>query len=311
MQIIRYNNSLKSDWDAFVRTSKNGTFLFCRDFMDYHSDRFDDYSLLFFENDVLIALLPANLQGDVLYSHQGLTYGGLLLSSHNKTTQVLAIFDALLTHLKEKDIIKLVYKPIPHIYHIQPSEEDLYALFRQEAMLTFRAISSTICSDDKLGYSQLRKRKVKQAVKQDVLVAEFSEFEDFWNILEDNLLTRYKIKPVHSLHEINYLKSKFPDEIRLFCALKEDKILAGCLVFVTDKVAHIQYISASEEGKQIGALDIIFDKLINEIFSDKKYFDFGISTENGGLYLNEGLISQKEGFGARGIVYDTYQIDIK
>lgn len=311
MQIVRYNNSLKNNWDTFVRTSKNGTFLFYRDFMEYHSDRFDDCSLLFFENDILIALLPANLQGDVLYSHQGLTYGGLLLSPHTKTTQVLDVFDVLLEYLKEKNIIKLVYKVIPHIYHIQPAEEDLYALFRKKAMVTSRAISSTICSDAKLSYSQLRKRKIKQAVKEKVLVTELSEFEGFWSILEENLRTRYKTQPVHSLYEINLLKSRFPSEIRLFCALKDDKILAGCLVFVTDKVAHIQYISASEDGKRIGALDIIFDKLINEVFPDKKYFDFGISTEDGGFYLNEGLISQKEGFGARGVVYDTYQIDIK
>ena len=52
------------------------------------------------------------------------------------------------------------------------------------------------------------------------------------------------------------------------------------------------------------------DYLINECYSSKEYFDFGISTENEGLFLNEGLTSQKQEFGGRGIVYDFYEIRV-
>ena len=107
------------------------------------------------------------------------------------------------------------------------------------------------------------------------------------------------------------MKSRFPSEIRLFTACNSNGVVGGCLVFETSRVAHIQYISANEEGRQSGALDLIFDYLINNTFKNKKYFDFGISTENGGDILNTGLISQKEGFGGRGIAYDIYKINIK
>ena len=156
----------------------------------------------------------------------------------------------------------------------------------------------------------MRKRQIKKASNLNLKIQEDEAFVDFWKILEDNLQIRYKKAPVHSLVEIEYLKAKFPTEIRLFSVLKDGVAIAGCLVFDTAQVAHVQYISADEEGKNVGALDLLFDHLINNVFAEKKYFDFGISTENDGHFLNSGLIGQKEGFGGRGVVYDTYSTNI-
>ena len=46
--------------------------------MDYHSEKFSDYSLLIYKGEKLIALLPANLINDQLFSHSGLSYGGFI-----------------------------------------------------------------------------------------------------------------------------------------------------------------------------------------------------------------------------------------
>ena len=80
IHIVRYTADKKAEWDSFVRESKNGTFLFMRDYMEYHADRFDDYSLMYYKGDKLLSLLPANRKGETLWSHQGLTYGGLVLN---------------------------------------------------------------------------------------------------------------------------------------------------------------------------------------------------------------------------------------
>ena len=77
-----------------------------------------------------------------------------------------------------------------------------------------------------------------------------------------------------------------------------------------ENIIHVQYISASEQGKALGALDLLFDELINCTFSHIPLFDFGQSTENSGLLLNNNLIFQKEGFGGRGVVYDIYKYEI-
>ena len=310
IRIEKYTIENKPVWDDFVSSSRNGTFLFFRDYMEYHSDRFEDYSLMFFDKNKLVALLPANISGNVVYSHQGLTYGGLILSCDVKTSEVLELLTKAIELLRENGVSKMIYKSIPHIYHRYPSEDDLYALFRNNATLLSRTISSSIALSDKLGYAELRKRQIKKAEKQNLRVCESDSLAEFWNILEQNLKENHKAVATHSLQEMEYLKKQFPDNIRLFCTLNHNEVVGGCLVFETDNVAHTQYISASASGKENGALDLLFDHLINNIFKNKKYFDFGTSTENNGHFLNQGLISQKEGFGARGIVYDTYQINI-
>lgn len=310
IRIEKYNTEYKSVWDDFVSSSRNGTFLFYRDYMEYHSGRFQDYSLMFFEKNKLVALLPANISEQVFYSHQGLTYGGLILSEDTKTPQTIEVIDTVVKYLQESKVTKIIYKPIPHIYHRYPSEDDLYALFRNKAILISRNISSSINLSDKLGYSELRRRQIKKAEKQNLIVCESDSLPEFWAVLEENLKKNHQAVATHSLDEIAYLRNQFPDNIRLFCTLKEDRVVAGCLIFETATVAHAQYISASQEGKECGALDLLFDYLIDQVFTTKKYFDLGTSNEDNGYFLNEGLISQKEGFGARGVVYDTYQLNI-
>ena len=84
-QIRGYSKDDAVVWNAFVSNSPNATFLFNRNFMDYHSDRFSDFSLMIFSSKKLVAILPANRVGDTLYSHQGLTYGGLVVTAKAKS----------------------------------------------------------------------------------------------------------------------------------------------------------------------------------------------------------------------------------
>jgi len=310
IRIEPYNSALKQTWDDFVSSSRNGTFLINRDFMEYHSSRFTDMSLLFYRKDKLIALLPANVKDNILYSHQGLTYGGLLLNQATTAKQVLDIFGVLKSYLPSLDIIRVIYKAIPHIYHRQASEEDLYALFRCGATLIGRSISSCIFKNNRMDYSKLRKRGIKKALNKKLQIKENTDFSNFWEILGNNLAEKFKTSPVHSLDEIGYLKQKFNAQIRLFEVLANGNVIAGCVIFETYNVAHVQYISASSEGKESGALDYLFDYLIQVIYPEKPFFEFGISTEDNGSVLNEGLISQKEGFGGRAVVYDIYQLQI-
>lgn len=312
MQIVRYTKDNKEIWDAFVDKSKNGTFLLKRDYMDYHSDRFTDCSFLFFDKDKLVAVLPANVNEEehTLYSHQGLTYGGIIMIKSMTTVQMLELFDELIPFVKhEYDIERIVYKSIPYIYSTYPAEEDLYALFRNKAALIERKISSAICLDSPLSFKQSRKGGVSKAKKNGLAVALMRKYEDYWSILS-GVLSGHQANPVHSIEEIERLTNLFPENIYGYEVKKDNIVLAGCVIYETSCVAHVQYIAASEEGKELGALDLLFDYLIKERFLGKRYFEFGISTEQGGWYLNEGLIFQKEGFGARGVVYDIYELKI-
>src|SRR4051794_12547716 len=99
-KVITYTPSFYNEWNDFILNSKNGTFLFHRDFMDYHKDRFEDYSLLVFKKEKLVAVLPANKVDREIYSHQGLSYGGVILNKDIKLKHVIGVFENLLKYLK-------------------------------------------------------------------------------------------------------------------------------------------------------------------------------------------------------------------
>lgn len=311
MKATLYNAELKNIWDEFVENSKNGTFMLKRDYMDYHSDRFKDFSLMFYEEDKLMALMPASLHDSELRSHGGLTYGGIVTNRKMTAQKMLDVFDCMKEFLAQNNIKKLIYKCIPSVYHLYPSDEDLYALFRNDAKLIRRDISTAVYMPEKIKFSELRKRGAKKAVKNGLSVRQSDDFKTYIDLLTKVLEEHHGTKPVHTAGELELLASRFPDVIKLYAAYDANNTMqAGSVIFDYKQTVHAQYIANSNEGRELGALDLVFDYLINEYSVNKKYFDFGISTEDGGKFLNNGLISQKEGFGGRGIVYDFYELEI-
>ena len=312
LNVILYNEDYQNIWDDFVSKAKNSTFLFYRDFMEYHSDRFLDFSLMVYKEDKLVAVLPANIVQDTIHSHQGLSYGGLLLQPRVIFEDVVYILKSILLFLESKAISTLSFKLTPEIYHNYPSNEIDYLLFLLKASLIRRDISATInMSNKKLPMSTNRRRNLKKALNSDILVKEVDDLSDFWgHILIPNLGKKHQALPVHTIQEISYLKSKFPENIKQFNAYHNNSIIAGVTLFLTDQVVHAQYISTRDEFKKLGGLDAIFNYLIG-FYSHKRYFDFGISNENHGRCVNLGLLSWKESFGARVTTHDFYNVKTK
>ena len=310
-EIRRYTADRADEWNQFVAASKNGTFLFDRRFMDYHSDRFRDHSLMVYRDGRLYALLPANEKGDTLVSHGGLTYGGLVTDSRCSAKGVLESFTAINAYLRQQGFHSVVYKAIPWIYHQLPAEEDLYALTAVcNARLTIRDISSAIVSTRRMKFTESRRSGLRKALKAGLTVRESDDVDAFWHILNDNLTQKYAVRPVHTADELRLLQGRFPDNIKLWLVFDGDTPIGGTLLFLTPQVLHTQYISATPYGKQHGAIDLLFDHLIYNIYADYPYIDFGKSTVSDSADLNEQLIFQKEGFGARAVCYDTYEYEL-
>ncbi|MGY6649095.1 GNAT family N-acetyltransferase [Wenyingzhuangia sp. IMCC45574] len=312
IQVVKYTSDKKEEWNAFVATSKNGTFLFHRDFMEYHSDRFTDASVLIYLNDKLVSLFPANVKENTVYSHQGLTYGGLILNKNEKYQTSLLVFKALLKHFYNIGITSVELKEIPSIYAQYPSDEMLHLLFLCKASLIRRDGLSVVALAKALFFSRDRKAGVKRGIKNELEVREEATFDAFWNeILIPNLQQKHAARPVHSLEEITLLKRLFPKNIRQFNVYKEGRIVAGTTIFEMERVAHSQYISGNTEKNELGSLDFLHDYIIREIFKEKDYFDFGISNEEQGKKVNTGLQYWKESFGARTVTQDFYRVATK
>lgn len=310
-EIRRYTDADKVAWNNFVNISRQGTFLFNREYMDYHRDRFHDFSLIVYRDSAIFALLPANVDGNTLWTHQGLTYGGLLTDNHATTVDVINIFLNINDFLRLYGIKKVIYKPMPWIYQRQPSEEDLYVLTNIcHADIIARYISSTIDFRHPVKWRYGRKYDANKAMKADVSIIQSNDaLSQFWEILNANLMQNHKVKPVHTYNEMERLQSLFPDNIKLYVAVHNGNLVAGSLLFLTPQVVHTQYISANEEGKQLHALDLLFRKVFEDV-KGYSFFDFGNSNEEHGRVLNRGLIFQKEGFGGRGVCYDWYEYSL-
>lgn len=308
--VKKYEQKDYKIWNDFIAQSKNATFLFHRDFMEYHEDRFTDFSLLVFEDQKLVCVLPANKTREIIHSHQGLTYGSLVHKEQTKLATIIAVFQAILFFLNENKFEKLYFKTLPSIYHLKPAEEILYALFLSQAKLVRRDSLSVLDLSQENVTSKIRKRGFQKAISKKMEIREEADFELFWTeILIPNLDKKHNAKPVHSIEEINYLKSVFSDNIHQFNVYSGNKIVAGTTVFETKTVAHCQYISKNEDQENLGSLDFLYHYLINDKFAHKRFFDFGISNENQGKNLNEGLSYWKESFGASTIVHDFYEVE--
>ncbi len=310
IEITRYTKENKDEWDSLITKSRVDTFLFYRDFLDYHSDRFIDHSFMIFRKGKLEAVLPGNVKNKTFISHQGITYGGLITTSKINTNDVIRSFELINEYLRLNSITEVIYKPLPAIYHKIPAQEDIYALFKLNATKIGCNISSTIFQSEKISFIESRKSGIRKAKKGGAIIIESEDFSDFWEILDSNLKQNHGAAPVHNLAEISRLKSKFYEQIKLFICLINDEIVGGCVLFIMQNIVHVQYISANEIGKQSGAIDYLFDELINNKYKSFPIFDFGHSNEQMGILLNENLIFQKEGFGGRGTLYETYKYSL-
>lgn len=303
---------MAAQWNEFVKACRNATFLHKRGYMDYHSDRFTDCSLVAMRDGKWCAVLPACIDGDTLYSHRGLTYGAWLVPlKHFDVTVMVEVMDTAIEWMKDNGIKHLVYKPVPHIYHSYPCEEDLYALFRHNAVLVETNISTTIDLTCPLSLDRGNKSGANAARKAGITVGRSEDWDGFWNLLSSLLDERYGTRPVHSLDEMRLLEGRFPENIKLYTATLDGELLAGVVMYLSHPVAHCQYIGASPRGKDSKALTLLFEYLIHEHQQmGFRYFDFGISNEDHGRYLNEGLVRQKSRLGGRGIVYNTFDITL-
>lgn len=311
LTVKQYTSEYYSLWNEFVSKAKNATFLFHRDFMEYHADRFDDYSLLIFdEKDTLISILPANRVEQALFSHQGLTYGGFILLENVKLGHVISIFKSVLNFLHQNEISKLLLKQIPPIYLDSFTSEIDYCLFITKSQLIRRDSLAVIDSSKPYKIAKSRRENIRRGLKNNLEIREELNFELFWNeILIPNLDKKHQSKPVHTVQEITLLQKRFPKNIRHFNVYDKDKIVAGTTVFISEHVAHPQYISGNEAKNELGSLDYLYHHLMTEVFKNKKYFDLGPSNENQGKNINEGLLFWKESFGAKIVVQDFYEVE--
>lgn len=314
LEVVPYTAAESDRWDSFCAMAVNATLLQTRRFLSYHGSRFADRSLLILDDGVLVGVLPAaeSLQdASVVASHPGATFGGLVHQGRLRGTRMIEALQACAAHLRAQGCHTLLYKAVPHIYHLGPAQDDLYALFRLGARRSRCDLSSTIDLANRSPASDRRRRSLKKARKVVELTRAPELLAPLWAVLDDNLRRKHGASPVHSLAEIEDLRDRFPRQIDLRCATIAGRLEAGVVFFRSPTVWHAQYIAASEAANEACALDAVFEDAIREASeAGARFFDFGTSNEQAGTVLNEGLYRFKTEFGGGGVAYEHYELSL-
>ena len=314
--VRRYRDQDAETWDRLVAASRNGTFLHSRQFLSYHSERFQDMSLLIEDERGSIAgVFPAALdpvREDTVVSHPGLSYGGVVHKGALRGASMLEALQVISRVYKEIGLRRMRYKVVPYIYHVVPSADDLYALFRLGAVRYRCDLSATIDLDSRGKMSKGRFHDLSKGRKVGVSVAHGPQYlKPYWGVLEENLRTRHNARPVHTLEEITLLQSRFSEQIRCIVGILDDQVVAGVVLFHAPKVAHVQYSASTAAGNSVGALTMVMDYAVRTSADlGARYFDFGTSNEHEGQILNEGLFRFKTSFGAGGVVLEFYEVKL-
>ena len=308
--VQRFLSAQAAQWNAFIAQAKNATFLFHRDFMEYHRDRFDDYSLVVTENEKWVAVLPANALGNEIHSHQGLSYGGLLVLPGIRTADYFGILSGIGDFLTAQGFLKLHLKILPRIYEQTFSDEMAQALFVINAQQTRSDLYLVVDKNQPYLPNRNRNRALKVAQDLGIEIKEETQYDSFWNeVLTPNLQQRFGVNPVHSLAEMTQLAAAFPDQIKLFNAYLDGILKAGCVLFVMNNVVHFQYSSGTDDRMHTAALDVLFDYVIQR-YHPTHHVSFGNVSEQNGMKINQGLAYWKESFGAKPIVQQYFTIHL-
>jgi hypothetical protein len=312
-----YRHADTGAWECLVSRSCNGTFLHTRGFVSYHGDRFCDRSLLLEDRrGSVVGVFPAAenpANHEMVVSHPGLSYGGLVHDGLVRGASMIGALEGISQYYRHLGYRKLRYKAVPLIYHSTPADDDLYALFRLGAHRYRSDLSATIDLANRGRVTQRRIRSRRRALAEGVFTEEnWDAVAVFWRVLELNLARRHGVSPVHSLAEMRMLHDRFPKEILLIVAWIGEELVGGAVLFAAGHVLHMQYTATTERGRDACATDLVMEHAI-ELAAGRgcRFFDFGVCTVGQGRTLNQDLYRFKASFGAGGVTYDHYELDLR
>jgi hypothetical protein len=307
LKTIEYGDTSMHAWDSFVDSSNNGTMFHKRRFLSYHpKGKFKDFSLLFSSNKGLVGVFPAAQKGDALWSHPGASFGGFVLKDSGIKV-MLEIVERTTRYAKACGFKSISMVLTPNLFHIRPVEGIEFALFYIGYKLS--AVELSIVVDlGKNRFHMRRHRGLREAYKHDIKILECDKWEEYWNMLTKNLRIRHSVKPTHTLEEILKLVHLFPEDIKLYGAFFEGKMIAGVVTFRNNKTSfETFYIAQDYEYEKLRAIDLLLAGIMDaSVMAGYKYMNFGITSEDRGKKINYGLAKFKEEFGGCDIVRRIY-----
>ena len=312
-----YDASRAEKWDAFVMShAMNGTFLHTRRFLNYHPEgRFEDASLMVYNNQELCAVIPAAAQTvdgkRMLRSHPGSTFGGVIAGPEMlrapKMVELLADVDA---YAREQGFEACEMKLTSDLFASMPTDCLQYALYHagytdEIEIAAYLPVEGKTHEQLVAEYSFNKRYDLKKCEKAGLAMRRLhthEELQAFYELLCWNL-QKFDAKPVHTLEElVEFHEERLKNEIVFIGVFEpEGRMVAGaCLFyFAQANVLHTQYLATAPDVKKYVPSTCLYDSVIRTgLEMGVKTISFGTSTHDRGRVLNTGLIQNKEGYGA-------------
>jgi lipid II:glycine glycyltransferase (peptidoglycan interpeptide bridge formation enzyme) len=267
---------------------------------------------------LISVLTAADIERDgkrCLWSHIGASYGGFVFKESLSVRQAFDLTESLIDFGLKNKFEKIVLTNTPIIYQRRYNNYLDFALSRNNFGYLRREVTSVITLNvDEENVFKLFKPEsrtaVRKAEKLGVVIKKSDDWDEYYEILKNNLAMRHNVNPAHTLDELVKLKKLFPQKIHLFGAYVKKQMIAGVVNFYcNDNVVLVFYISHNQEFQQYRAVNLLFYTIIKDAINrGLKFLDFGLFTVN--MEPNWGLGKFKENFGARGILRDTFYLDL-
>lgn len=318
MRLVPHTAADNDRFDAFVAASRNGTFFHTRRFLAYHpSDRFKDASQWVFDGETPVAVLPAAIKDNKLVAHPGASYGGLVLGMGVGVKDTGDILAAVTEHAKTQKYAGMSFVRLtPQSIRQGFSDDQEYWMyqrgwtctrFEMDGAIDVSGMSEAGVMDSLTGKCR---NMVRQAERAGITVKVTNDLAGFWKILEATLTGRHNVKPTHTLDEIKKLHSLCPQDVRLFGAFKDKALVGGIVVITINKAAlYTLYMAQDYEHQKDHPMHmIVVEVLKTAIREGRRALHLGVSTEDGGKVINEGLFFFKESFGCKPVRRESWEL---
>jgi hypothetical protein len=294
IKLIKYKPEFKDAWNELITLTDPGSLIHKRSFLEYHSDRYEDFSVCVMSEHELCAAIPGTRNGDLWTSHAGLTYGGIISNVKNPADYIEII--GRLKYLLIDAKIKRMQFILPSV-SFSPSTLpiQIYALHQNGFTIEEVHLNQVIHTDTSLSIK--KKSNARSAERKGLVVVEGIEhLPAVFEIIQHNLKSKYSRDPVHSLRELELLKTEFLNELKIYAVVKGDSVIAGAITLKSNRIENIQYLGATVEGKRLRAQDYLISELHKKGQVSKMNVSFGKSTAGDGAKLNSPLYDFKDEF---------------
>jgi hypothetical protein len=314
VEIISWDPSRTAEWHAFVEESNNGTVFHRIDFLGYHpAGRFDFRHLMFYQEGALIALLPGGRAGTGFRSPVGASFGGFVFKNGISLAQAESVVKAFLAWCSSTGIESATITPPMQCYCRTPDEVFEFMLLYQGFAQTGSLYSSVIdlsMVTSKEDLSRNTRHKINKAINKNVRIEESENYALFYPILEENK-AKFKVKPTHSLAELERIKNIAPGMMKLFLAYIGETPVAGELLFTANPRCVLNFYTMHKyEFRNYFAVNLLVEHAIRWSCSKGfAWYDYGVSADTASpnpLEPSRSLIEYKESMGSTGCIRRTF-----